>query len=134
LHFNGDKKSSIRGSETFYRAAENGNLSLDDDIAFARDVHKALLDAITTLDPNAQDRGVKPDTKTKPKALGVLNDNNLGNDKVEKMCRAAYIEAEYITNPKVETLLVSGPNAIANRTVVMAAVTKAVRAHMKGMP
>jgi N-acetylmuramoyl-L-alanine amidase len=134
LHFNGLSNPAIRGSETFFRAAENGNLNLDDDIAFATDVHNALHGAIKALDSNAKDRGVKPDTQSGPGALGVLNDHALGNDRVVKMCRSAYIEAEFITNPAVDALLVSGPNAIPNRTKVMAAVAKAVRAHMKEMP
>jgi N-acetylmuramoyl-L-alanine amidase len=66
--------------------------------------------------------------------LGVLNDKALGNDRVTRMCRSAYIEAEFITNPGVETLLISGPNAVANRTNAMAAVATAIRGHMRGMP
>lgn len=133
IHFNGNGPST-RGCETFYRAKENGNLNLADDIAFAGDVHRALFDAMKTLDPGAKNRDVKPDTKTKLKALGVLNDKNLGNDRVAKKCRAALMEVEYITNPKVEALIVSGPNAIANRTKIMAAVAGAIRTHMKAMP
>jgi N-acetylmuramoyl-L-alanine amidase len=86
------------------------------------------------LDPGAKDRGVKPDTQTKLKALGVLDDANLGNDQVTKMCRAALMEVEYITNPDVEALLVSGPDVIANRTKIMAALATAIRGHMKAMP
>jgi N-acetylmuramoyl-L-alanine amidase len=134
LHFNGNKNPAIRGSETFYRAKENGNLNLKDDVAFAKEVHDAMFGSILALDPRAKDRGLKPDTETQPKALGVLNDKNLGNDKVENMCRAGYLEVEFISNPAVENLLVSGPDAIANRTKVMAAVAKAIRAHMKQMP
>jgi N-acetylmuramoyl-L-alanine amidase len=68
LHFNGDAPS-IRGSETFYRAKENGNLNLDDDIAFAKDVNLALYTALSTIDSAAKDRGVKPDTETNPGRL-----------------------------------------------------------------
>jgi N-acetylmuramoyl-L-alanine amidase len=49
------------------------------------------------------------------------------------MCVSAYIEAEFISNPKVDKLLVSGPDAIANRTKVMASVAKTIRAHMKAI-
>jgi N-acetylmuramoyl-L-alanine amidase len=133
IHFNGGDPS-IRGCETFYRAPENHNLNLDDDIAFASDVHRALFNAINSLDPGTKDRGVKPDTQTKLKALGVLNDVNLGNDRVTRMCRAALMEVEYITNPNVEALLVSGPDVIANRTKIMAAVATAIRGHMRAMP
>jgi N-acetylmuramoyl-L-alanine amidase len=134
LHFNGDQDESLRGSETFFRAEANGNLNLDDDIAFATDINTALFKALKAIDNGAKDRGVKPDTQTKPGSLGVLNDHNLGNDQVEKMCRSAYIEAEYITHPKVDKLLVSGPDAIPNRTKVMASLAKTIRAHMKSMP
>lgn len=134
VHFNGNEKPSVRGTETYFRAKANGNLNLNDDIAFAKDVQDSLFNAIVALDPKAEDRGIKPDTETKPKALAVLNDSNLGNDKVKKMCRAALMEIEFITNPGVEVLLVSGPAAITNRTKVMAVVAKALRTHMKGMP
>nr|AHZ45666.1 N-acetylmuramoyl-L-alanine amidase [uncultured bacterium] len=134
LHFNGLDDKSVRGSETFYRAAENGNLNLQDDIAFARDVHSALIGAMQAIDAGAKDRGVKPDTKSGPGKLGVLNDGSLGNKAGAKMCRAAYIEVEFITHPEVDKLLVSGPNAFANRTTVMAAVARAIRHHMKAMP
>ena len=134
LHFNGLKNPAVRGCETYFRALENGNLNLQDDIAFATDVHKALFAGLKSIDPNAKDRGLKPDTESGPRALGVLNDRALGNDRVEKMCRSAYIEAEFITNPAVDTLLISGPDAIANRTKVMASVAKAIRNHMRNMP
>lgn len=69
-----------------------------------------------------------------PGSLGVMNDRALGNDRVEKMCRSAYIEAEFISNAAVDALIVSGPNAVANRTKLMGAVAKAIRTHMKDMP
>jgi N-acetylmuramoyl-L-alanine amidase len=47
------------------------------------------------------------------------------------MCSSALLEVEYITNPKVDKLLVSGPDAVSNRTKVMAGVAKAIRKHMK---
>lgn len=134
LHFNGSGTASIRGTETFFRAKVNDNLNLADDMSFATDVQRALFGAIKALDPAAKDRGVKPDTESTPGALGVLNDKALGNDRVTRMCRSAYIEAEFITNPGVETLLISGPNAVANRTNAMAAVATAIRGHMRGMP
>jgi N-acetylmuramoyl-L-alanine amidase len=133
LHFNGDKNSAIRGAETYFRAKANGNLNLEKCIAFATDVQKALFGGFKSVDPTAKNRGVKPDTESGPKALGVLNDKALGNDRRTDMCRAAYVEAEFITNPTVDTLFISGSDAIANRTAVMASVAKAIRAHMKGM-
>lgn len=134
LHFNGLSNASVRGTETFFRAAANTNLNLEDDIAFATDVHNALFNAFKALDAGAKDRGVKPDTLSGPGSLGVMNDHALGNDRVEKMCRSAYIEAEFISNAAVDTLIVSGPNAVANRTKLMAAVAKAIRTHMRSMP
>jgi N-acetylmuramoyl-L-alanine amidase len=134
LHFNGSANATVRGSETFYRAAQNGNLNLNDDMAFARDVHGALIAAMKALDPGAKDRGVKPDTETQPGALGVLNDANLGNHAGGRMCRAAYIEAEFISNAQADKLLISGPNALANRSRVMAEIGTAIRKHMKAMP
>jgi|UPI000428569D N-acetylmuramoyl-L-alanine amidase len=134
LHFNGLSNASVRGTETFFRAAANTNLNLEDDIAFATDVHNALFNAFKALDAGAKDRGVKPDTMSGPGSLGVMNDHALGNDRVEKMCRSAYIEAEFISNAAVDTLIVSGPNAVANRTKLMGAVAKAIRTHMKSMP
>ncbi len=137
LHFNGLANASVRGTETYFRAPQNTNLNLQDDVAFANDVHHALFGAFKALDSGAKDRGVKPDTESGPGSLGVMNDRALGNDRVEneaKMCRSAYIEAEFISNAAVDTLIVSGPEAIANRTKLMAAVAKAIRTHMRGIP
>jgi N-acetylmuramoyl-L-alanine amidase len=72
LHFNGSDKPAVRGTETFYRAAENGNLNLAADIAFATDIQNALFETMAALDPGAKDRGTKPDTKTGPGALGTI--------------------------------------------------------------
>jgi N-acetylmuramoyl-L-alanine amidase len=137
LHFNGSSDLTIRGTETFFRAAANTNLNLQDDIAFANAVHAALVGALKAMDSGANDRQVKPDTATQPGSLGVLNDNSLGNNQagsVAKMCRSAYIEAEFISNKAADKLLVSGPDAIANRTKAMAAVAKAMLIHIRGIP
>jgi N-acetylmuramoyl-L-alanine amidase len=136
LHFNGLDDASVRGTETFFRAAAN-NLNLQEDMAFANAVHAALLGALQAMDPGAKDRRVKPDTESGPGGLGVLNDNSLGNNQIgstAKMCRSAYIEAEFISNKAADKLLVSGPDAIANRTRAMAAVAKAMLTHIRGMP
>jgi N-acetylmuramoyl-L-alanine amidase len=65
-----------------------------------------------------------------------MNDHALGNDQlpVNKMCRSAYIEAEFITNAAVDKLIVSGLESIPNRVKLMGAVAKAIRTHMRGMP
>jgi len=134
IHFNGSSTAATRGTETFFRAPENGNLNLEDDKAFATDVQDAVFGAIQSLDDKAKDRGIKPDTQTQLGALGVLNDVRLGNDRRPgDMCRAALVEIEFISNPAADKLLVSGPDAVANRTKIMAALAKALRAHMKAM-
>jgi N-acetylmuramoyl-L-alanine amidase len=120
LHFNGSNQDqTLRGVETFFRAAANGNLNLDDDVDFANVVNKSLFESLKSLDGNARNRGVKPDTQSGPGRLGVMNDNSLGNQNRPKMCRSCYVELEYITNPGVETLLISGPEAAQNRALVM---------------
>lgn len=134
LHFNGDKKPAVRGVETFYRAPENNNLNIQADLDFVKVVHGAVRDALKTLDPATPDRGIKPDTLTSKKALGLLNDILLGNDRRVNKCVAAYIELEFITNVKVDKLLVSGPDAVANRTAIMRALATALRKHMKTLP
>lgn len=134
LHFNGDQRPRLRGCETFFRAAENGNLNLIADKAFADAINTAVFSSLAAIDSSASSRGVKPDTQSGPGALGVLNDQRLGNDqRPNDMCSAAYLEVEYITNPAVDKLLVSGPDAMSNRTKVMAGVAKAIRKHMKEM-
>ena len=133
IHFNGSSTAATRGTETFFRASENGNLNLADDKSFAQDVQDAVLGAVQSLDDRAKDRGIKPDTQTQLGAVGVLNDVRLGNDRRRDMCRAALVEIEFISNPAADKLLVSGPEAVANRTKIMAALAKALRKHMKGM-
>ena len=80
------------------------------------------------VNPAAKDRHVKPDTESGPGSLGVLDDAELGNTPADAPCVSAYIEAEFISNPKVDKILISGPDAVANRTRVMAAVATAIRA------
>lgn len=134
LHFNGSDKPSASGVETFYQAAANGNSNLASDKAFAGVVQDALVKGLKSVNPGTKDRGVKPDTDTGPGSLGVLNDLTLGNAGRTDKCVAAYIELEFITNPVVEKALISGPAAISNRKVVMAALATAVRKHMKALP
>jgi N-acetylmuramoyl-L-alanine amidase len=133
IHFNGSSNPGVRGVETFYRAAANGNLNLEEDKAFARDVQQAVFAAIAALDGAVANRGIKPDTDTRIGALGVLNDVRLGNDKRDEMCRAALVEIEFISNPAADRLLVSGPDAGTNRTKVMAALAERLRTHMRQM-
>lgn len=134
LHFNGFNKPSARGVETFFAAAANGNTNEAQDKAFANVVHNALLAGMKSIDPTAKDRGVKPDTATGPGRLGTLNDVALGNSGKTKKCLAAYFEVEFITNPTVEAVLISGAAASANRVKVMGSVAKAMLAQIRTMP
>lgn len=131
LHFNGSTNKATRGAETFYRAKENGNLNLDEDIDFAKKMHAGLRAGLDAVGLAGNDRGVKPDTATHIGALGVLNDSRLGNLNRDKKCVSAYYEVEFITHPAVDKALVSGSAAKANQRTVMAEVAKAVRAYMK---
>ncbi|GAA0272678.1 N-acetylmuramoyl-L-alanine amidase [Alteraurantiacibacter aestuarii] len=131
MHFNGDKKPSVSGVETYYRAAVNGNANLADDKAFGRIVQDALFKGLKAVNPGTKNRGLKPDTDTGPGSLGVLSDAALGNSTRTAKCVAAYVELEFITNPAVEKTLISGPSAVSNRKSVMAELAKAVRGHMR---
>lgn len=134
VHFNGFDKPEARGVETFFGAAANGNTNEKDDKAFATRIHKGLLDGMKAIDPTAKDRGVKPDTQTGPKRLGTLNDVSLGNNNRTDKCLAAYFELEFITNPTVERLLISGPQAATNRKTVLGSVAKAMLEQLRSMP
>lgn len=135
IHFNGNGSSSVRGTETFFRAKDNGNINLEDDMAFAQNVQDAMMSGLKAIDAGAKDRKIKPDNQGNPDlpGFGVLNDHSLGNDQRDDPCRAAYIEAEFITNPAVDKLLISGPNAVANRTAVMASLAGAILAEMRAI-
>ena len=87
-----------------------------------------------SVDPTAKDRGLKSDKLSGPGRLGTLNDVALGNSGKPKKCLAAYFEVEFITNPTVETVLVSGPGAAGNRRKVMASVAKAMLEQIRAMP
>ncbi len=131
LHFNGSANKTVRGPETFFRAAKNGNMNLAEDVDFATKMHAGLLAGLAAVGLGGKDRGVKPDTETAIGALGVLNDTRLGNLGRAKKCVSAYFEVEFITHPTVDATLVSGAAAAANQRTVMAEVAKAIRAYMK---
>ena len=128
LHFNGFTKPEARGPETYYASKANGNSNEAEDKKFADAVHAGLLAGIRAVDPTVKDRGVKPDDKSGPGRLGTLNDVALGNSGRADKCLAAYVEAEFITNPTVEKVLISGPNAKSNQRTVMASVARAILA------
>jgi N-acetylmuramoyl-L-alanine amidase len=135
LHFNGLGDKTVSGTETFYRAPQNGNVNLAADIAFGQALHDAMLAGLRQVRPETRDRKLKPDTATGPGALGVLNDAALGNHQPGgRLAVSTYFEVEFITNPAVDAAFISGPNADANRTTVMASVARAVRARMRLLP
>ena len=119
LHFNGLEDKSVRGVETFFRAKSNGNPNLADDKDFAAAVQKSLFDSLKSIDNKARNRGVKPDTDSPIRNLAVMDDESLGNTNRPDKCRSCYVELEFISNPDVDKLLISGPKAIQNRNLVM---------------
>ena len=124
IHFNGGV-AEARGTETFYKDAANPEQSNEaEDKALAQAVNDAMVEALRKLDKGAKNRGAKPDTQTKLKSLGVLRDPGVGLS--GKMCRSILIEVEFITNPAVDLLLVSGKDASANRDAVMGAAARAL--------
>jgi N-acetylmuramoyl-L-alanine amidase len=126
IHFNGSGDKTVRGVETFFRAKANVNLNLAEDMDFANVVNDSLFDSLKSLGTGAKNRGVKPDTLTGPGNLGVMNDNSLGNKTRTVMCRSCYVELEFITNPTVDKLLISGADALANRQVIMNNLAKTI--------
>lgn len=131
LHFNGNASPTPSGVETYVRAEQNGNINYADDLAFAQAVQAGLLRGLRSVAPNTKDRGVKPDTQTQhATGLAVLSDINLGNTTTGRKCVAALAEIEFITNPSVDVLLVSGPDALENRTVAMESLATALRGYL----
>ncbi len=133
LHFNGHTNKNIRGVETFFRAASNGNPNLADDKNFAEAVNKSLFDSLKSIDNKAVNRGVKPDTDTGLGELGGKRDDRLGNTNRPDRCRACYVELEFISNPDVDKLLISGPQALQNRQLVMGNLAKRMIDYLEEM-
>ena len=131
LHFNGSANKNARGVETFFRAKVNGNLNLAEDMDFANVVNASLFDSLKSMDTGAVNRGVKPDTQTGPGKLGVMNDAHLGNASRPDKCRSCYVELEFITNPTVDKLLISGAEAAQNRQAIMDNLAKTIVKYME---
>lgn len=132
LHFNGLDNPAVRGVETFFK--ENGNLNLADDKDFATRVNKSLFASLKSIDAQAKNRGVKPDTASGPGSLPLLRDDRLGNVNRPKKCRACYIELEFITNKRVDELLISGPNASQNVRTVMGNLASTLIDYLETIP
>lgn len=127
IHFNGDPKSQAtkppkatakRGTATFVRALSNQNVNRDEDVALARRVQAAVVPAI----PGGVDNGVLDDTQTQPKALAVLNDNNLGNTAAFHPTRACLTEIEFLTNAAADRQF----NQAADRETLKRNVARAI--------
>lgn len=108
IHFNGGTNKT-RGAEGYYRAAKNNNVNLSEDIQLATSVTQAVENASIEVDPTykrqAYGGGVREDTKSQHKQLGVLNDKYLGNTKDYHPARAVLMEMDYLTNDDVDGLL-----------------------------
>lgn len=108
IHFNGGTNKT-RGAEGYYRAAKNNNVNLSEDIQLATSVTQAVESASKEVDPDykrqAYGGGVREDTKSQHKQLGVLNDKYLGNTKDYHPARAVLMEMDYLTNDDVDGLL-----------------------------
>jgi N-acetylmuramoyl-L-alanine amidase len=125
LHFNG-LNGRTRGTETFFAAAENGNLNLEADTAFARRIQAATLAALRAGGLAPVDRGVKPDTQTGVRRLAVLSDRALVAPGDASPVAACLLETEFIDHPLVDRAWVSGPAALALRGRVAEALADAL--------
>lgn len=100
IHFNAGM--GCNRVETFYRVKDK-NPNYQDDKQFSYKIQRAVFDLIhgclpkTTQDHT--DQGIKPDTQTKVKSLGVLRDEYLGPG-----CRACLVEIAAIDIKEVDQL------------------------------
>lgn len=131
LHFNGMDDHSIQGAETYHADTPHGNDNLAADIAFAAAVHKGWIAGMRSIHPGAKDRGLKPESDCGPGSLGILRDRALGNDGRHQKCVAAYIEAEFISNPTIDNLLIAGHDAVANRNRALDHLAGAIVDYMR---
>ncbi|AKT41584.1 N-acetylmuramoyl-L-alanine amidase family protein [Chondromyces crocatus] len=125
IHFNGFDDPRARGTETFYKAKQNGHQTNEaEDLALAEAVLEAAVAAIKVFDSKGRSREAKADKDTQHKSIWVLRDPGIGLS--GKMCRSAMLEVEFVTNAVADHHLVSGPKATQNRDAVMLAVAKAL--------
>jgi len=126
IHFNGSGSPGPRGPETWIRIVSEGaqsNESADRELASA--VHRAAHAAVQGIEADDYTvRGVKRTTIDRDQGIGVLRDPGVGLS--GQMCRSTLLEAEFITNPDVDRLFVSGANASQNIETYMEAVAQAL--------
>jgi N-acetylmuramoyl-L-alanine amidase len=126
IHFNGSSNRSFRQIEGYYRAATNSHqTNVAEDIQFATVIKDAAAQGMHTFDSGARAPGrARPDTSSKAGMLWVLRDPGIGLSGT--MCRSALLELEYITNPVVEQMLITGADRAAHRDTIMLAVARAM--------
>ncbi|WP_437318486.1 N-acetylmuramoyl-L-alanine amidase family protein [Sorangium sp. So ce385] len=125
IHFNGSADRSLRQIESFYRATSNRyqtNEAADRQLAAV--VNDATAQGMRTFDSGTRGTASRPDTTTHAKSIRVLRDPGVGLSGA--MCRSALLEVEYISNPRVEELLVTGANRVRNRDTLMLHVARAL--------
>lgn len=131
IHFNADPNSAAtRGTSTFVRALTNGNVNRPEDLGLAQRVQNAIVPAI----PGGNSRGVLDDTQTQPKALAVLNDNNLGNTAAFHPTRACLTEIEFLTNATADRQFNQDPNRETLKQNVARAIAGAIVEDLANQP
>lgn len=127
LHFNGFN-GRARGTECFFRDASGARRP--EHRAFAQAVQAAALQGLASTGMATTDRGVKPDTQTRLRSLGVLDEAELGNGATGSLCRACLLELEFIDHPVVDEELVSGVAALDARRAVASQLAKGLLDHL----
>ncbi len=128
IHFN-STGVHVKMVETYVRAKKNVNPNYADDLAFAKKIQAAVYQVISQHDPQTENRGVKNDTESQHKVLGVLNDASLGEG-----CRACLVEVACIDVPEVDELLNTGPDAPRVRREIAGALAGAMIDELRELP
>jgi len=116
IHFNASEKHNARGPETLVDRKNRPNKNHADDVAFARKIQAAVLNAIKAHDPKTSDRrGVKD------QGLMVLNDVHLGSK-----ARGCLCEVEFLDHPAVDALLNLNEDAAQVRQDIATAMANAL--------
>lgn len=126
IHFNGSSNRSFRQTEGYYRAATNSHqTNVAEDTQLATIIQAAAVQAMQTFDSGSKTGGLaRNDTQSNAGMLWVLRDPGIGLS--GRMCRSALLELEYISNPVVEQMLITGPDRVAHRDTIMLYVAKAL--------